>query len=87
MQMETKSKNGSWQNDPPTEKQLQAIANMSIALGAKSWETPKTKKEASEVIGKLKGIIQNNVSLTGLVNPSASSAWDDESEDWLDPIF
>lgn len=69
----------SWENEPRTENQLKAIINMQKALGINN-KIPETKGECSNLISKLKDIIQNNISLTGSINPS----WIDDEDDSYD---
>jgi len=48
-----KKREGCWQDDPPTERQLVAIMNMSDYLGQK-YKEPGSKGQAAECIEELK---------------------------------
>ena len=63
-----------WYFDKPTEKQIKAIENMTMALREKERryekvKIPKTKGECSELIKSLKDTIQNNLSISGYIGP------------------
>ena len=53
--------------DKPTDKQITAIANMCRALGWK-FSIPDSKKDASDIIGKMKGEIKNRLAAIGTMN-------------------
>lgn len=72
-----------WQQDEPTEKQIISISNMLYALGeGKTLPIPKTKGEASQIIGELKEVIKNHIEIAGKINTN-NWDWEDDSMDFL----
>ncbi len=64
-----------WREKPITEKQKLALFNIRYALGitgAALHETPKNRGAASDELGKLKKIVQHNLSIGGSINPKRS---------------
>jgi len=59
---------------PATEKQITAIENMTRALGGDTTkiDSSLSVSEASEKINELQSLIQNNIAISGYINPSRS---------------
>jgi hypothetical protein len=72
--------------EKPTEKQLQAIRNMSVGFNIPVF-TPKTKEEARTLIGDLKKTIASLKRGYIVDDNHLDNEPDYEDNDWLDPIY